>query len=136
MAHNTTNIKRKHSATSLLLKLAAGAGMVALCTPVSAVERRHSVLAGTILRIDAGARTIAVKTAEGGEHTFLFAERTTVHGPREAARGAEDAFHGLEKGGRVAVQYTAEGAKGTVHISEEGGRNVARFLAWEVSSRK
>jgi hypothetical protein len=122
MPDKPTNIERKHSATRLLLKLAAAAAIAALCAPVSAIERKHGVVTGTILTIDATARTIAVKTADGTEHTFLFVEHTTVHGTREAATGVEDAFHGLQKGGRVAVHYTAEGGRDTAdEVDKIGG---------------
>jgi hypothetical protein len=90
--------------------------LMALCWAALAVEQRHGILVGTVLKLDAGAKTVAVKLADGSEHTFHFVKRTTVHGAQGAAAGATDAFHGLKEGSEVAVHYTA---KGSVETAEE-----------------
>ena len=90
--------------------------LLALCWPAAAIERRHGILVGVVLKTDDAAKTVVVKLADGTEHTFHFVKATTVHGAQETAAGAKDAFHGLKEGSEVAVHYTA---KGTVETAEE-----------------
>ncbi len=90
--------------------------VVALCGPAEAIERRHGILVGEVLKLDAAAKTVVVKTADGTEHTLHFVERTAVHGVQDTAAGAKDAFHGLKEGSEVAVHYSA---KGTVETADE-----------------
>jgi len=114
MPHNTKNAERRHTAIPRVLTFTAVVmGIASLSRPMHALEPKHGVLVGTILTIDAGAKTVAVKTADGAEHTLLFVEHTTVHGAKDVVRGAEDALRGLEKRTQVVVHYTAEGAKKT-----------------------
>ena len=95
--------------------------LMALCWAALAVEQRHGILVGVVLRLDSAAKTVVVKLADGTEHTFHFVERTTVHGTTESA---EDAFHGLKEGSKVAVHYSAKGSEATAeevdHIGEGG----------------
>ena len=42
------------------------------------------VVSGTIEKVDAGAKTIAVKTADGTVETVKFTDKTTVHGLKDA----------------------------------------------------
>jgi hypothetical protein len=84
--------------------------------PAQAVERTHGILVGAVLKLDAGAKTVVVKMADGTEHTFHFVKRTTVHGAQATAASAKDVFHGLKEGSQVAVHYTA---KGSVETAEE-----------------
>jgi len=105
----------------MLKRLFAVAVIATWCLPVLAVERRHGILVGEIIKLDSATKTAVVKVADGTEHTFHFVERTTVHGTSEAA---EDAFHGLKEGTRVAVHYTAKGTEETAeevdNIGEDG----------------
>jgi hypothetical protein len=93
--------------------------LIALCWPALAIEEKHGVLVGVVLKMDAGAKTVVVKTAEGTEHTLHFLKRSAVHGADATAEGAKDAFHGLKEGSEVAVHYTA---KGSVETAEEVDR--------------
>jgi hypothetical protein len=92
---------------------------LALCWPAAAIEESHGILVGVVLKLDSGAKTVVVKTADGTEHTLHFVKRSTVHGAEAVAKGSEDAFHGLKEGSEVAVHYTA---KGTVETGEEFDR--------------
>jgi hypothetical protein len=93
--------------------------LLALSWLALAVEEQHGFVTGVVSKVDAGAKTVAVKTADGTEHTFHFVKRTTVHGGEAVAKGSADAFHGLKEGSEVAVRYTA---KGTVETGEEFDR--------------
>jgi len=94
-------------------------GLVALAAQdvVSAVD-------GTVKKVDSGAKTVVVKTADGAEHTFHFLGRTVVHGAEATAKGSKEAFHGLKEGTEVAVHYTAKGGEETAeevdHIGKDG----------------
>jgi arginine repressor len=92
---------------------------LALCWPALAVEEQHGIVTGVVSKVDDGAKTVVVKTADGTEHTFHFVKRSTVHGTEDTGKGAEDAFHGLKEGSEVAVHYTA---KGGVETGEEFDR--------------
>src|SRR5216683_343530 len=73
------------------------------------------VVSGTIEKVDAGAKTIAVKTADGTVETVKFTDKTTVHGLKDAANGADLAG---KEGGHVIVRTTGEGAEKTAHSVE------------------
>jgi preprotein translocase subunit YajC len=89
--------------------------------PAHADEDVVTAIHGTITKVDAAAKTIAVKTADGTEHTFHFVAKTTVHGARAAATGAKDSFHGLTEGSEVVAHYTAKGAEETaVEVDKVG----------------
>jgi hypothetical protein len=90
--------------------------MMTLGWTALAVEEHHGFVEGTVEKVDAGAKTVVVKTADGTRHTLHFVKGTAVHGAQATEAGAKDAFHGLKEGSQVAVHYTA---KGTVETAEE-----------------
>jgi hypothetical protein len=79
---------------------------------VSHAQNPTHILTGTIEKVDAVAKTIAVKTADGTVETVKFTEKTTVHGLKDAAKGADLAG---KEGGHVIVHATGEGAEKTAH---------------------
>ena len=91
--------------------------LLVLCSTAFAI----SAMEGRIEKIDHAAKTIVVKAADGTEHTFHFAARTTVHGTEKAAK---ESFHGLKEGSSVVVHYTTKGTEETVeevdHLGEDG----------------
>jgi hypothetical protein len=66
---------------------------------------------GTITKLDAGTKTIVIKTGDGVEHTLKFVAHTTVRGVTGTGKGAKDAFHGLTEGSEVVAHYTTKGAE-------------------------
>lgn len=98
-----------------MLKTAMGflvvAALVAL--PVRADKDVVSAVRGTVTKVDSAAKTIAVKTADGTEHTFHFVAQTSVHGAQATAAGSQDAFHGLAEGSEVVAHYTVKGSEET-----------------------
>lgn len=78
---------------------------------------------GTITKVDAAAKTIAVKTADGTEHTFHFVAATTVHGADATAVGAKNTFHGLTEGSEVVAHYTAKGSEETAVEVDKVGKD-------------
>ena len=83
----------------------------------TAVEVDHvakdgvKVTEGTVSAIDRGAKTMAVKTADGTVETFKMTDRAAVV-------GAKDVGKGVEKASKVTVYYT-----------EESGKKIAHFFA-------
>jgi hypothetical protein len=88
---------------------------------------------GTVTKVDAAARTIAVKTADGTEHTFHFVDKTAVHGAHATATGAKDSFHGLTEGSEVVAHYTAKGSKETAVEVDKVGKDGMHAVAGTVT---
>ena len=86
-----------------------------LPTTQSAAAR---VLYGTLAKVDTGAKTIAIKTVDGGERLVRFTDNTVVHGIPRAAKA--DALAGKE-GAHVVVHYTEAAGK----TAERAGRQAA-----------
>jgi hypothetical protein len=107
----------------MLRRLSVIMMLMALCWSALAVERGHGFLVGVVLRLDAAAKTVVVKLADGTEHTLHFVKRTTVHGAQDTAAGAKDAFHGLKEGSEVAVHYTAKGTEATAEEIDNIGKD-------------
>jgi preprotein translocase subunit YajC len=106
-----------------MLKCSAGLLTLAclFLLPARADEDLVTAVHGTITKVDSASKTIAVKTADGTEHTFHFVAKTTVHGAGATAVGAKDAFHGLTEGSEVVAHYTAKGAEETaVEVDKVG----------------
>jgi len=71
------------------------------------------VTEGTVQKIDRGAKTIAVKTADGAETTYRITDHAVVDAGKDVGKGAE-------KAGKVTVYYTEEGGKKIVHFFKGG----------------
>lgn len=98
--------------------------IVMVCSSAApAIEQHHGIFVGTVMKLDAGAKTVVVKLADGSEHTFHFVKRTTVHGAEDSAVAAKDTFHGLKEGSQVAVHYTAKGTDETAEEVDNIGRD-------------
>jgi hypothetical protein len=98
--------------------------LAALCCGTAfAVKRTHGVLVGTVERLDAGARMVVVRLADGTEHTLHFLKSTAVHGMEDTGAAAKDTFHGLKEGSQVVVHYTAEGSEETADEVDNIGKD-------------
>jgi hypothetical protein len=85
----------------------------ALCLVASTVRAGVTgVVTGTLTKVDAAGKTVAVKTADGTVETVKFTERTTVHGLKGVAKGADLAG---KEGGHVIVHTVGEGTDKTAH---------------------
>jgi hypothetical protein len=97
--------------------------VMAVCIAAVSVGAQGSgVITGTVEKVDSGARTIAVKTADGTVETVKFTEKTSVHGLKDAAKGTDLAG---KEGGHVIVHTVGEGSEKTAHSVEwVGGKTV------------
>jgi hypothetical protein len=67
---------------------------------------------GTVSHIDRGAKTIAVKTADGTEETFHLTDRAAKDTGKGIAEGAD-------KSAKVTVYYTEKAGTKTAHFIKE-----------------
>ena len=77
------------------------------------VQSSTDVITGTLDKVDSGAKTIGVKTADGTVETMKFSEKTTVHGLK--GKGADLAG---KEGGHVIVHTAGKGADKTAQSVE------------------
>jgi hypothetical protein len=68
---------------------------------------------GTVSHVDRGTKTIAIKTAEGGEETF----RLSDHAAKDAGKDVADAAGKSEK---VTVYYTEKASLKVAHFIKKG----------------
>jgi len=113
-------------AMKAMLAVVAVAGMMAV--PVWATDDVISAVHGTITKLDAGAKTVVVKAADGTESTIHFVDDTAVHGGEAAETASKDVFHGLKEGSEVAVHYTEKGSEKTAvevdRLGKDGMKSV------------
>jgi hypothetical protein len=72
--------------------------------PALAQQQDARVAQGQLVKVDASAKTIAIKTSAGGQMLFRYTDKTTV-------TGAEGEVAGLatKAGADVAIKYVQEG---------------------------
>lgn len=93
----------------MLTRLGVAAMLIACYWSANAVEERHGFLVGEVLKLDARATAVVIKSVDGAEHTLHFVKRTTVHGATGIAADTTDLFKGLKEGAQVVAHYTAVG---------------------------
>jgi len=100
---------------------------VAICFAAASLAAQGStnVFTGTIDKVDSGAKTIAVKTADGTVKTVKFTDKTAVHGLKDAAKGADLAG---KEGGHVIVHSVGTGAEETAHSVEWMGEKTVHTV--------
>lgn len=103
--------------------LGLGFGLALSVMSVFGAQDVASAVQGTVEKIDAGARTIVVKTADGSKETFRYMDRTAVHGGEATAAGTKETLHGLKEGSEVAVHYTTKGTQKTAHEIDDIGKS-------------
>ena len=88
--------------------------LVAVCFVAASYgsQGATNVITGTLDKVDSGAKTMAVKTADGTVETVKFTDKTTVHGLKDAGKGADLAG---KEGGHLIVHAVGEGADKTAH---------------------
>ena len=76
-------------------------------------DRTVHTTEGTVDEVGAGAKTVAVKTADGTKETFEVADHATVDTGKSVARYSAE---GAKKGEHVTVYYTEEAGKKIAHV--------------------
>jgi len=81
-------------------------------------EDQHHALVGDLEKVDADAKKISIRSADGTEHAISYGARTIVHGLAGTAKAADLAG---KEGSRVVVHYSGEaGEETTDHIDVFG----------------
>jgi hypothetical protein len=94
------------------LGLAFAAALICFCAATQIARADDHVITGTIDKVDTGAKTVSIKTADGTVHAVKWTDDTTVDGLKKGAHGAD--LVGKE-GGHVIVRTTDEGADTVAH---------------------
>lgn len=121
-------------ANGRILRQAALAALAALLisgTVFAAGEKVEHALVGSIEKVDKGAKTLVVKTADGTEETLKLIDRTTVRGLKGAARATDLAGR---EGEHVVVRYSVEGADKTALAVKRLGRATPKVAEGTVRS--
>ena len=74
--------------------------------------RADNVVAGTLEKVDTGAKTVTVKTADGTEDVVKFTGKTTASGAKSVAHVADLVS---KEGGHVIIHCTTEGTDKVAH---------------------
>src|SRR5580698_3935878 len=94
----------------------------------------ETVVHGTVTKVDHGAKTVVVKTADGTEHTIHFVGKTAVHGADATEAGSKDAFHGVKEGSEVVAHYTVKGTEKTAVEVDRVGKDGMKAVDGTVST--
>lgn len=95
---------------------------------IFAADDAVTAVEGTVKKVDAGAKTVVIATADGTEHTVHVASKTAVHGWDASEAGSKDAMHGVNEGSHVVAHYTVKGSQETAQEIDrvgEGGLKVS-----------
>jgi hypothetical protein len=95
-------------------KIAIAVLVLSLISFAFAVEDVVTATHGTITKIDAAAKTLVVKTADGTEHVFHWTKDAAVHGVKASDTAAKDSWHGLKEGSEVVAHSTKKGTEDTL----------------------
>jgi predicted RNA-binding protein len=116
------NFKRRFQAIVLASVISQAATVFAAQDVVGAVE-------GSVKKIDATSKVVAVDTADGARHSYSLADDLVVH----TGNGAADSLRDIKVGGKVAVHYTVEDGRETAHEVDRLGDDGLRAAKGTVS---
>jgi hypothetical protein len=89
----------------------------------------HAV-AGAVTKVDAAAKTIAIKTADGTEEVFKFTAKTTVTASKMVAGGVKKAgvesYMAGKEGTHVVVRYVTKGSDKTAVAVKDFGKDALK----------
>jgi hypothetical protein len=111
---------REIGASSMGIVMRAAAAFVLGFATLVAAQDVTSAMHGTVKKIDASAKTVAITTEDGTEQVVHFSDKTLVHG---TTVGATDTFHGLKVGSQVVVRTTGTGSKKTAVEVDNVGKD-------------
>jgi len=96
----------------------------------------HAV-AGAVTKLDAAAKTIAIKTADGTEEVFKFTAKTTVTASKAVAGGVTKAgvetYMAGKEGTHVVVRYVTRGSDKTAVAVKDFGKDALKASKGTVS---
>jgi len=90
-------------------------------------EDAVTAIHGTVTKIDKGAKTVAIKTTDGTEHSVHWSKETSVHGAKGVAAAGKDSWHGVKEGSEVVAHYTKHGTEDTaLEIDRVGDKGLKK----------
>jgi hypothetical protein len=98
---------------------------IALVMAMSALAQEHAT-EGVITHVDSGAKTVAVKTADGTEDVFKYSGNTAVHAAKGTKTGAADTYLAGKEGSHVVVRYTEKGSDKTAVAIDDVGKGTTK----------
>jgi hypothetical protein len=104
-----------------------------LATAAYGAQDVVSAVHGTIDKIDAGTKTVVVKTAGGTRRSLHLLDRTAVHGANLSAAASKDSWHGLSEGGEVVAHYSKRGSEDTAVEIDKVGKDGLKAAAGTVT---
>lgn len=117
-----------HSRT--VAKLFLATLIVATASHLALAQDVVHAVEGVVTKVDLGAKTIFVKTADGTEHAFKYTAKTTMHGVKmaghETKEGTIDTYMKGKEGTTVVVHYTEKGADKTAVAFKDMGKDTVK----------
>lgn len=87
-----------------------------------AAEDATTAIHGTVTKVDKGAKTVTVRSADGTEHVIHWTKDTTVNGARSVDTGGQDSWHGMKEGSEVVVHSTKQGTEDVADEVDKVGK--------------
>jgi len=114
----------------LLSKLFVLAVALAFCAAGLRAQHVTHAISGALTKVDAGAKTIAVKTADGSEEVFKYTDKTMVRdakaGEDAAKTVAVETYMAGKEGTHVVVRYVGKGTEKTAIGIKDFGKDTLK----------
>ena len=106
------------------------AAALAFCASGLFAQHVVHAVTGAVAKVDAGAKTIAIKTADGSEEVFKYTEKTSVRdatAAKDATKtAAVDTYMAGKEGTHVVVRYIGKGADKTAIGIKDFGKDTLK----------
>jgi len=116
---------------TLVVSLAALAALLTVASVFAGGTKVGHALAGSIEKVDQGAKTLVIKKADGTEETLKWTEHTIIRGLKGAAKTVDLAG---KEGEHVVVHYSVEGADKTAVAIKHLGRATPKVAGGTIES--
>jgi hypothetical protein len=114
----------------LISKLLVLAVTLTLCAIGLPAQHIVHAVTGVLTKVDAGAKTIAVKTADGTEEVFKYTDKTMVTGAKATEDAAKtvavDTYMSGKEGTHVVVRYVGKGTEKTAIGIKDLGKDALK----------
>ena len=108
-----------------------------VCTTALSAQHVVHAVTGAVSKVDASAKTIAVKTADGTEEVFKYTAKTGIRGAtdtKDAAKtGAVDTYMAGKEGTHVVVRYLGKGTDKTAIGIKDFGKDTLKVSTGTVT---
>lgn len=116
--------------SKLLSRMFVLIAVLSFCAAGLRAQHVVHAVTGAVTKVDATAKTIAVKTADGSEEVFKYTEKTSVRGAKSAGdatkTAAVDTYMAGKEGTQVVVRYVGKGADKTAIGVKDFGKDTLK----------